>query len=86
MRFRLKIDNPALYEVRICVSDPNSAHRSCVIRCEDIPEVKVADMGKEKWVTLPITREHCLDGNIDITVRSTGGPNVMVSRIAVTRK
>lgn len=86
VRFRLKIDNPALYEVRICVSDPNSAHRSCVIRCEDIPEVKVADMGKEKWVTLPITREHCLDGNIDITVRSTGGPNVMVSRIAVTRK
>lgn len=43
------------------------------------------DMGKEKWVVLPITREHCLDQFVEVSIKCTGGPNVMIGRIVLSK-
>ena len=83
--FKIKIENPNLYQLKVCLTDHNQSNRSCQIKCEDIPTVDVRDMGKEKWVVLPITREHCLDQFVEVSIKCTGGPNVMIGRIVLSK-
>lgn len=64
-----------------------SSGPTCEIYCEDAPMVKLEiNATDEQWVTLPITRENCLDGKLTIDINTIKGPDAMVSDMVLTPK
>lgn len=85
MKIEIGIKNPSLMELKICFLDPNNLNRKGMINCEDIPGISLGNHQKETWITLPVSRENCLDGKINITVNCTSGPNLMITKLALIK-
>ncbi len=85
MKIEIGIKNPALMELKICFLDPNKLNRKGIINCEDMPGISLGNHQKETWITIPVTRENCLDGKINVTVNCTSGPNLMITKLALIK-
>lgn len=80
----IKIEHPKLMTLKLCFLDSNKLNRTGVISCEDAPEVQLKEHHKETWISIPITRENCLDGKIKVAINCLNGPNIMLNKIALT--
>jgi hypothetical protein len=86
IRIEIDVKYPKLMELRLRLSDPYHEGREGTIICEDDPEIKWPDNGNDGWITMPITRENCLDGKIVIEANCTKGPDLMISNLILMAK
>lgn len=80
----IKVNHPKLMNLKMCFWDSNNSNRSGVVKCEDAPAVNLGNHEKETWISIPITRENCLDGVIKVTIECNRGPNIMLNKFALT--
>ncbi len=86
MKIEIELKNPALRELRICFSDSDKKNRKGTLQCEDIPEITLGNLAEETWISVPVSRENCLDGKISFSVNCTSGPNLMITKLALIHK
>ena len=86
MTIEITVPFPRLMELKIRFQDPNHAGRTGEISCEDNALIKLGSHVDGEWITIPITRENCLDGKIIITTNCTSGPNLMISHLVLSPK
>lgn len=84
MVVEIKVKHPKLLDLKMCFLDSNKCNRAGTIKCEDVPTVQLDSHENETWISIPITRENCLDGIIRVEINSQKGPNLMLSKIALT--
>ena len=83
MVVEIKVKHPKLLDLKMCFLDSNKCNRAGTIKCEDVPTVQLDSHENETWISIPITRENCLDGIIRVEINSQKGPNLMLSKIAL---
>lgn len=83
---KVKVQSPKLLELKLCLSDPNDSGRTGVITCEDMPPVELKKHEAETWVSIPVTRENCLDGELRISIQCKSGPNLMIRKCVIVPK
>lgn len=81
----IKINHPKLMELKLCFHDSNRSNRTGIIDCEDVPTISLGNHEEEAWVTIPITRENCLDGRIKVIMECKNGPNLMLKKIVLSQ-
>ena len=74
----IEVKNPNLMNLKIDLNNLSENNYIGIIKCEDIPDIKF-DSKKEKSITIPISRENCLDGKIKIEIESQ--QNIMVEKL-----
>lgn len=85
MVMEIKINHPKLMELKLCFHDSNRSNRTGIIDCEDVPTISLGNHEEEAWVTIPITRENCLDGRIKVIMECKNGPNLMLKKIVLSQ-
>lgn len=86
MKIVIDVKHPELMELKICFHDSNNSGRRGVVACEDMPAVELGKHTDETWITIPVTRENCLDGKLVVEITSNSGPNLMVTKLALMPK
>lgn len=84
LTLEIKVDHPKLMNLKMCFLDSNNSNRFGTIKCEDTPEIELGSHENETWVSVPITRENCLDGIIKVSIKCKSGPNLMLNKFALT--
>lgn len=51
-----------------------------------MPEVVLKEHVKDFFVTIPVTRENCLDGKIVVDIECTSGPNLMIDKVILSSR
>ena len=70
--------------IKLYFYDSKKQSRRGTIHCEDMPEVVLKEHAKDFFVTIPVTRENCLDGKIVVDVECTSGPNLMIDKVILS--
>jgi beta-galactosidase len=86
IHLEITVKSPRLMELKIRFHDWNNAGRDGVVSCEDKAPVTIGKHADGKWITFPISRENCLDGKIDVEIKTTSGPNLMITQMVLLPK
>jgi hypothetical protein len=83
IHIEIKVDVPQLMTLRIRFHDWNKAGRSGEIACDDSPIRKLGNHINGEWISIPISRENCLDKKLDIDIKKLTGPNLMITDLVI---
>lgn len=86
VKIEIGVKHPQLMNLKIYFYDSNKQGRKGAIKCEDMPEVILDKHTEETGISIPVTRENCLDGKIEIHINCTSGPNLMISKLILTEE
>ncbi len=74
-------------KLRVRFRDPDSDARRAEGTFDGARTFKIEAHGKSKggetWLELPVDMEDFLDGKLELRIRKTGGPNVMIDRVVL---
>lgn len=83
IHIEIRVDVPALMTLKIRFHDWNKAGRTGEISCDDVPIRKLGAHINGEWISIPISRENCLDKKLDITIKKLTGPNLMITDLVL---
>lgn len=83
INIKIKVLSPKLLTLKLCFSDPNDSGRTGIITCEDMPSVELKNHKEETWISIPVTRENCLDGELNVSIKCKSGPNLMIRKLVL---
>lgn len=84
MSVEIDVKYPQLLELKLYFYDSKKQTRQGLIRCEDMPEVILGKHSKDTSISIPVTRENCLDGKIKIDIECTSGSNLMLEKLILS--
>lgn len=80
----IDVKYPQLMDLKLYFYDSEKQSRRGTIKCEDMPEVLLEEHSKNTCITIPVTRENCLDGKIVVDIACTSGPNLMLDKLILS--
>lgn len=83
MKVEIDVKRPQLMKLKMYFHDPDKKGRKGTIRCEDMPEVYLNEHTEETEVSIPVTRENCLDEKITVYIDCASGPNLMIRKLVL---
>lgn len=86
MSIEIDVKYPQLMDLKLYFYDSKKQSRRGTIHCEDMPEVVLKEHVKDFFVTIPVTRENCLDGKIVVDIECTSGPNLMIDKVILSSR
>lgn len=84
MSIEIDVKYPQLMDLKLYFYDSKKQSRRGTIHCEDMPEVILKEHVKDFFVTIPVTRENCLDGKVIVDIECTSGPNLMIDKVILS--
>lgn len=84
MSIVIDVKYPQLMDLKLYFYDSEKQSRRGVIKCEDMPQVFLKEHAKNTCITIPVTRENCLDGKIVVDMECTSGPNLMLDKLILS--
>lgn len=84
MSIEIDVQYPQLMDLNLYFYDSEKQSRRGIIKCEDMPEVVLKEQPQNAFITIPITRENCLDGKILVNIECTSGPNLMLDKVVLS--
>ena len=79
IKIEIDVSAPAIMTLKLRFLDSNNQGRTGIVRCEDMPGVTLGHHPEGEWISIPITKENCLDGKLVIIAECKSGPNLMIS-------
>ena len=86
MKIEIAVETPNIMTLKLRFQDPNNRGRTGVIRCEDMPEVKLGKHPEGEWISIPVTKENCLDKKLVIEIDCKSGENLMITDLVLMAK
>lgn len=82
----IDIKYPQLMDLKLYFYDSEKQSRRGTVKCEDMPEVFLTEHLKNTCISIPVTRENCLDGKIVVDIKCTSGPNLMLDKVILVSR
>lgn len=86
MSVEIDVKYPQLMDIKLYFYDSDKQARRGTIKCEDMPEVLLQEHVKNSFISIPVTRENCLDGKIVVDIECTSGPNLMIEKLIISSR
>lgn len=86
MKIEITVETPNVMMLKVRFQDPNNRGRTGIIRCEDMPKVKLGKHVDGEWISFPVTKENCLDKKLVIDMVCTRGENLMISDLVLIKE
>ncbi|MFT3682097.1 MAG: glycoside hydrolase family 2 TIM barrel-domain containing protein [Ferruginibacter sp.] len=79
MTIDLKVPAASLMMLKLRFEDWGKKGRAGEIQCEDIPVIKLGSHENGEWITIPVTRENCLDGKLQININTSTKRDLIIT-------
>lgn len=69
--------------LKIKLNDWDKRGRTGEINSEDAPTIPIGLQEASEWISIPITRENCLDGKLSVDIKSASKYGLMITDLVL---